>query len=103
MAVSVASLKERYSEFEPTADALVTRVIAEATRRTSTSFGASYDDAVMLRAAHLLAISPQGMNARLETKPGDNPLMASTYGQELLQLLRERFGGPHMVGVGPLG
>lgn len=102
MAVSVASLTERFPEIGPTPEAVVSRAIAEATLRTSAkAFGDRYDDAVALRAMHLLAISPQGLNARLETKAGDNPLMMSTYGTELLQLMREAAGGPHMVGVGP--
>lgn len=103
MAATATTLKARFTEFAATADALVTLCLAEATRRTSAAaLGARFDDAVMLRAAHLLAISPQGMNARLETSPGANPLLASTYGQELMQLFREACGGPHMVGVGPL-
>lgn len=103
MAVTVASLTERYPEIGPTPEAVVTRAIAEATRRTSlAALGDRFDDAVSLRAMHLLAVSPQGLNARLDTKPSDNPLMASTYGQELLALQRETCGGPHMVGAGPL-
>lgn len=103
MAVTVASLTERFPEIGPTPEAVVTRAISEATRRTSlAALGARYDDAVALRAMHLLAVSPQGLNARLDTKPSDNPLRASTYGQELLALQREAAGGPHMIGCGPL-
>lgn len=102
MSVSVADLKARFTEFSPTADALVARCLEEATRRTSAKvFAARFDDAVMLRAAHLLAVSPQGQTARLDgAAPGS--LASTTYGAELVQLMRECAGGPHMVGAGPL-
>jgi len=101
--VSVASLKERFPEIVPVDDTVVTRAIGEATRRTSrAALGDRYDDAVTLRAAHLVACSPQGGTARLEgAVPGK--LESTTYGSELLQLFREACGGPHMGGVGPLG
>ena len=103
MAVTVASLTERYPEIGPTPEAVVTRAIAEATRRTSAkALGARFDDAVALRAMHLLALSPQGLNARVDGAPPGS-LESTMYGGELKQLLREAAGGPHMVGVGPLG
>jgi hypothetical protein len=100
---TVADFKERFTEFSPTADALVSRALGEATRRTSAAvFGERFDDAVALRAAHLLAISPQGTTARLEgAAPGS--LESTTYGAELKQLMRECAGGPHMVGAGAWG
>lgn len=102
MAVTLASLRERYPEIGPTPDEVVTRAIAEATRRTSVSaYGDRYDDAVALRAMHLLALSPQGLNARVEGAPPGS-LEATMYGGELKQLMREAGGGAHMVGVGPL-
>ena len=102
MAVSVASLKERFTEIGPTPEAVVSRAIAEARRRTSAkAFGDRYDDAVALRAMHLLAISPQGLNARVEGAPPGS-LESTTHGGELKQLMREAAGGPHMIGVGPL-
>ena len=100
--MSVASLKARYDELGPVADAVVTSALAEATRRTSSAvYGNRYDEAVSLRAMHLIALSPRGLNARVEgAKPGS--LEVTVYGGELLQLMREAAGGPHMVGVGPL-
>ena len=66
MSVTLASLRERYPEIEATPDAVVTRAIGEATRRTHASvFGERRDDAIALRAMHLLAVSPQGINARI--------------------------------------
>lgn len=102
MTVSVASLRERYFELGPVADAVISRAIGEATRRTSANaLGARYDDAVALRAMHLIALGPGGLAARVEgAKPGS--MESTTYGGELAQLLREACGGPHMVGVGPL-
>jgi hypothetical protein len=100
--VTLASLRERYPEIEATPDAVVTRAIGEATRRTHASvFGERRDDAIALRAMHLLAVSPQGINARIEgAKPGS--MESTLYGCELLQIIREACGGAHMTGVGPL-
>lgn len=102
MAVSVASLRERYVELGPVADAVVSRALGEATRRTSrAALGDRYDDAVALRAMHLIALGPGGLAARVEgAKPGS--LESTTYGGELAGLIQEACGGPHMSGVGPL-
>lgn len=102
MAVSVGSLRARYDELGPVADAVVASALSEAARRTSaTVYGDRYDDALSLRAMHLIALSPRGLNARVEgAKPGS--LEMTVYGGELAGLMREAAGGPHMVGVGPL-
>jgi hypothetical protein len=69
---------------------------------------AVFDEAVLLRAAHQLAASPGGQAARLEGVALASPssvaadLGRTTYGASLLALLRERAGGPHMIGCGPL-
>ena len=111
MAVTAASLKARFNEFAATADDVVTANIAAALARTSArvfSTEATFDEAVTLRAAHLLCISPGGTTGRLEGVALASPstiaadLGRTTYGATLLGMMRERAGGPHMVGVGPL-
>lgn len=111
MAVTRASLVARFPEFAPVADAVVTANIASATLRTSARVFTStevFDEAVTLRAAHQLAASPGGQTARLEGVALASPssvaadLGRTTYGVSLLALLRERAGGPHMIGCGPL-
>jgi hypothetical protein len=111
VATTAATLKARFPEFAPVADAVCTANIAAATLRTSARvFTASdvFDEAVLLRAAHQLASSPGGQAARLEGVALAAPssvaadLGRTTYGASLLALLRERAGGPHMLGCGPL-
>lgn len=111
MTVTAATLKARFAEFSPTADALCTAVIAEATLLTSAAVftvAADFDMAVLYRAAHLLSLSPGGATARLEGVALASPSSAaadlgrSTYGAALLHHMRVRAGGPHMSGAGPL-
>lgn len=106
MAVTPASLKARWTEFAPTDDAVVQGAINEATRLTAAAvFGAAYDDAVTLRACHLLAISPQGQTGRLEGDATSSPssatqdLARTTYGTSLLGMIRARAGGAYAMGV----
>lgn len=111
MAHTASTLKARFPEFAPTADAVVTAALAEATLLTSAAVfttGGDFDLAVLYRAAHLLAVSPQGMAMRLEGEPAASPsaaagdLQRTTYGASLLHHMRARAGGPHMLGCGPL-
>lgn len=111
MTVTAAIVKARFPEFAPTADAVVNLVIAEATGLTSSAVfttSADFDVAVLYRAAHLLALSPGGQTARLEGVALAAPssvaadLGRTTYGASLLQHIRVRAGGPHMLGCGPL-
>lgn len=101
MAVTADTFKARFAEFAPTADALVSAVIAEAGAELDVNvLGArSIDHAVMLLTAHKLTISPQGTPARLEGTAADaDPLTRTTYGTELLDLMRKRAGGPWLIG-----
>ena len=99
MTVTAASLKARWSEFTPTDDAVVTAAIAEATRRTDVRvFGDRFDDAVGLRACHLLSAGAFGQQARLDPKAGDG---TTVYQAELNRLVRERAGGGWSAGQGP--
>lgn len=111
MTVTAAIVKARFPEFAPVADAVVNLVIAEATLLTSSTVftvAADFDVAVLYRAAHLLALSPGGQAARLEGVALAAPssvaadLGRTTYGASLLQHIRVRAGGAHMLGCGPL-
>lgn len=99
MAWTASTFKTAYPEFEALADALVEAKLAEATRRLDARvFGARADDAVGLQAAHLLALSPFGQHARLESDKGD-----TTYRQELQRMMRASAGGPWTIGQLPDG
>lgn len=73
MAVTVESFLVAYPEFVPmhTEDApLVAAVLARAERRIGDLWPATIrDDVVELQAAHMLALSPAGRNAKL-SEPG---------------------------------
>lgn len=96
MTWTAATFKARWTEFEPTADALVESALAEAARSTDARlFGEKTDDGVGLLAAHLLSISPQGQQARLESSEAE-----TTYSRERARLVRIAAGGPWAVGQG---
>lgn len=95
MAHTATTFKARWSEFAPIDDATVTAALAEATEScNATDFAERFDEAVGLLAAHKLAISPMGQQARLESKEGD-----TTYRQEWARLSRMCCGGPWAVGA----
>lgn len=99
MAWTASTFKSRWPEFAPTADAQVDAVLVAAARRCDARvFGDDTDEAVGFYAAHLLATSPQGQQARLESDKAD-----TTYRAEWLRLARQRAGGPWSVGQGPSG
>jgi hypothetical protein len=94
---NAASFKARWAEFASTPDATVEAALAEAGRRCSAAvFGDRHDDAVGLRAAHLLSVSPFGQQARLESDKAETVYMA-----EWRQLARECAGGPWAIGQLP--
>jgi len=98
MAWTATTFKARWPEFAPTADARVEAVLVSAARRCAASvFGADTDEAVGFYAAHLLATSPHGTQAR----KGDSD--TPTYYVEWQRLARQRAGGPWSVGQGPGG
>lgn len=100
MALTPTTFKARWTEFAPTSDGLVQSALDEAARRCDARlFGADrYDDAVSLYAAHLLSVSPQGAQARLEATRDD---AQTTYGQEWQRLAQARCSGPWTVGQRP--
>ena len=99
MAWTASTFKVRYPEFNPTSDALVDAVLAEAvTELDARVFGASYATAVALLAAHKLTTGPSGQTSRLASDMGD-----STYRQQLQRLKRTRAGGAWSAGQKPDG
>lgn len=99
MAVTPATFKAQRPEFDALSDALVQLHLDQATRALDARvFGATFDDAVSLHAAELLALSPYGLQARLVAKDG-----STTYGKLLERLKRAKAGGPWTVGQLPDG
>ena len=97
MTWTAASFKSRWPEFVPIEDARVEAALAEAALETDARvYGRSYDHAVGLLAAHKLAVSPAGQQARLEAKDA-----STTYEAERRQLGRKRGGGPWVTGYRP--
>jgi len=89
MTVTAASLKAAWPEFDSAADALVTSKITQAYLSLSeATWGDLYDDAVTLKACHLLALTPDGRAMRLDPEghAGQTGLGVTAYGQELDEL-----------------
>jgi len=101
MAVTVASLQLRMSEFSATPDAVVQAAIDDATTEVDARvFGEKTDQAVTLLAAHKLAMSPFGQQARLAPKEqGKGTHGATTYGLEYDNLVAQCGGGFWVTGV----
>lgn len=98
MAWTASTFKARWAEFAPQSDDLVDAVLAEAAAECDERvFGASYDHAVGLLAAHKMAVSPFGQTARQEG--GDKS--STTYLDEWSRLTRARAGGPWVTGYRP--
>lgn len=97
MAVTLASFRVAFPEFEGADDSLVQAKLDEAVLALDERvFGARFDEAVRYRAAHTLAISPFGQNARLVAKDG-----STTYGTQFDAVCRACAGGPWVVGQLP--
>lgn len=91
------TFRARWPEFDGVADNVVSAALADAARGVDARlFGTRTDLAVGLRAAHLLAISPYGQQARLESDKSD-----TTYRAEYLRMAREVAGGPWVMGQTP--
>jgi len=99
--VTPASLRAQRPEFVPVDDAVVQAAIADAvTEVDDRVFGAKTDQAVSLLAAHKLAISPFGTQARLDPKAqGEGGHGTTTYGCEYDTLVEQCGGGFYVVGV----
>lgn len=97
MGVTLASFRVAFPEFEGASDTLVQAKLDEATTALDERvFGVRFDEAVRYRAAHTLAISPFGQNARLVAKDG-----STTYGTLFDAVCRACAGGPWVVGQLP--
>lgn len=96
MTLTTAQFKTRWTEFAETSDELVQETLDEAYLRTdSRLFGARTDKAAGLLAAHLLSISPQGQQARLESKDG-----STNYWAERQRMNQVAAGGGRTSGQG---
>jgi len=85
MAVNVQRFRKAYTEFRETEPDVIRQKINLATARTSSdAFGDDVDEAIMLLAAHLIAISPHGEKVRLQKDP-----TKTIYMQELKRMRRE--------------
>ena len=92
------TFKARFPEFARLPDVTLNDVIARATARTNaTVMGDQADEAIGYMAAHLLALSPYGQQARL-SEPGKT----TTYYQHWLEIARYKTVGYARVtsGVG---
>lgn len=70
MTVSVNRFRKAYPEFRDTSDELCSQKLAFAELRTAPSvWGALTEQGIMVLAAHLLSVSPEGQKARLATAP----------------------------------
>lgn len=97
MTWTAASFKRHYQEFERIPDDVVLSRLADAaTQCDPRVFAARLDEAVGLLAAHKLALSPFGQQARLKSDAGD-----TVYRQEWLRITRQSAGGPWLVGQLP--
>ena len=89
MAVDTRSFLARFPEFEPASRSMVDEAIDEASRNVDPDvFGEKTDDGIRWQAAHLLAISPFGQQARLISKDG-----STTYGKRFEALARSMTPG----------
>ena len=78
MALVASDIVATFPEFTKVDTALVTLKLAEAYRRTNSSvWDTLQDDGAKWLCAHLLAVSPFGMNARMVNKDG-----TTVYGEE---------------------
>lgn len=94
MAYDAASFKLRWPRFTDVSDDRVTAVLAEATNGCSaTAFGARFDEAVGLLAAHKLSVDPFDQ----PTQPGADG-SRSSYLEEWKRLARQCAGGPLFAG-----
>lgn len=93
MAASAATFLVRFPEFARADADLVEAKLEEAARRVDASvWGAKADDGTYYLAAHLLAVSPFGMNARLASDRG-----SSTYLEEYRRMQRAVSAGYRVI------
>lgn len=99
MAVTPTGVRSRFPEFaqhqdaqiQPHIDAAELHVDREAKSVLSTK---DQDEGVMLYAAHLLAMAPQGKHARLVSRENEGKTL---YLKEFERLLKKKAGGPRVI------
>lgn len=97
MAVTLASFRVHFPELNAASDTLVQAKLDEAALALDERvFGARFDEAVRYSAAHRLALSPFGQNARMVAKDG-----STTYGMQFDNVCRACAGGGWAVGQLP--
>lgn len=93
MAVSVESFLTSFPEFEPAGEGLIAAKIAAGALQVDAGlWGEKADLGVELTAAHLLALSPFGQQARLIAKDG-----TTTYGNRLHVMQRQVASGYRLI------
>jgi len=93
MAVSVESFLESHPEFTPAGASLIGEKLAEAALEVDVAlWGVRADTGIKLTAAHLLAVSPFGQQARLVSKDG-----STTYSTRLIDLRKLAAAGIRLV------
>jgi hypothetical protein len=86
VAVTVEQIKQEFPEFANTDPRLIAAKIADATGLLhKDSFGTLWDQAVKYKTCHLIALSPSGEFARLNSDDGDS---TTVYERHYLRLLR---------------
>ncbi len=89
MAVTRRSFLARYPNFEPASKIMIDEALRDAVANVDTGiFGTKTDQAVALKAADILALSPFGQNARMQKKDG-----STVWGQQFLALARSMTPG----------
>jgi hypothetical protein len=93
MAVTRTTFLVRFPEFNRASEPLIDAYIEAASLQVDDSvWGDKADLGVELTAAHLLALSPFGQQARMVNKDG-----STTYGERLSSMQRQVAGGPWLV------
>lgn len=93
MNLDAATFKTFLPEFRSTGDAQIALVLTEAAKGVDAElFGETYEQAVFYRAAHMLALSPQGQSAKLVATLG-----GTTYQKHYERLCRECGAGGFRV------
>jgi len=93
MALDLSTFRELYPEMERVPDATVQAKLDEAEGRLDPDYWDTvFDQAHGLKAAHLIAISPAGRQARLNPDKADGN--TSIYEREFDRMVQERYTGP---------
>lgn len=89
MAMTLARFRTEQPEFEQVPDAYIQAYLDEATTELDPEiWGVKFDQGVKYRAAHKMALSPQGMAMKLVTNKGE-----STYGAHFTELAQSVASG----------